>query len=183
MLQYERHRGRPDAARTKEKKSGEYTSGCLIALLVVAALLLTATLDWFWGDATWHWAAETWPGGAYAFAVCVGVAGPCLVTLSVLSLGNLKGKSWKQHGVRTLTKAGLGIASAASLVPYVALVFNTQDTGKWGRGSSTAPSWAFSHYPWLWAVGLLSTVATIGLLVWFFVTRGRRRGATEAVAA
>jgi hypothetical protein len=181
VLQYERHRGRPNSARTTENRRGQYTFGCLIALVITGALLVIATLDWLRGDDTWQWAAETWPGGAYAFAVCVGVIGPCLITLSLFSLSNVNLKSWKQHRTCSLTYMALGVVSTASLMPYVALVFNAQDTGKWGRGRSTPPSWVFGHYPWLWAVGLLSTVATVGLLIWFFIARSRRRDPAESV--
>ncbi|MET9682042.1 hypothetical protein [Streptomyces coeruleorubidus] len=92
----------------------------------------------------------------------------------------MKWKSWKAHPARTLVRTGLGVTSAAALVPYVSLVFNAQDTGEWGRGRDTAPSWVFSNYPWLWAVGLLSTIVTITALVRAaFVINDRRRPEAE----
>ncbi|MEU0384487.1 hypothetical protein [Streptomyces chartreusis] len=33
----------------------------------------------------------------------------------------------------------------------------------------------FSNYPWLWAVGLLSTTATITALIWVLMVNNRRR--------
>ncbi|WP_326721317.1 hypothetical protein OHT59_19635 [Streptomyces sp. NBC_00243] len=65
------------------------------------------------------------------------------------------------------------------MLQLVALIFSAQDTGKWGRGTSTSPGWVFSNYPWLWAVGFASTIATAALLICFYVADSRRRGRTR----
>ncbi len=69
------------------------------------------------------------------------------------------------------------------MLQLVALIFNAQDTGKWGRGQDTPPSWVFSNYPWLWAVGLVSTVATAALLIALAVARQKRTAPTVDAAA
>jgi hypothetical protein len=179
-LQYEHQPGRRSSGNKPEKKS-EYAFGCLISLGIAAVLILFALIDTLWGDGTWKWAAESWPGGAYSFAVFLGALAPCVAMLLVRSLSCM---DWKSHKARAFGRTSLAVACGALLVPYVSLVFNSQDTGKWGRGPSTSPSWVFSNYPWLWAVGLFSTIATFTLLVWVLIARSRlRRPAPEADAA
>jgi hypothetical protein len=170
-LQYEHQPGRRSSGNKPEKK-GEYVFGCLIALGIAAVLILFALIDTLWGDGTWKWAAESWPGGAYSFAVFLGALAPCVATLLVRSLSRM---DWKSHRARALGRTILAVACGALLVPYVSLVFNAQDNGKWGRGPSTSPSWVFSNHPWLWAVGLLSTIATLTLLVLALIARNHHR--------
>jgi hypothetical protein len=179
-LQYERATGKRGASGKNAQTKGEFVFGCFGFLCIAGGVVLLAVVDMLWGDDTWQWAAEAWPGGAYVFAACLGALAPCLVLLSVWSLSSMKWKSWKAHPARTLVRTGLGITSAAALVPYVSLVFNAQDTGKWGRGRDTAPSWVFRNYPWLWAVGLLATIVTITALVRAaFIINDRRRPEAE----
>jgi multisubunit Na+/H+ antiporter MnhB subunit len=151
-LNYERKAGRKGPRRNKSNSSEVSASGCAIGLGIAGLIVLLATLDMLWGDDTWQWAAEGWPGGAYGFAVLVGTGGPCLVVLSALGLRHMKWKSWRAHPVRTLTNTMVGALAMAALVPWASLVYNAQDTGKWGRGAASSPSWVFSNYPWLWAV-------------------------------
>jgi hypothetical protein len=94
----------------------------------------------------------------------------------IISLSHVDRESWRTHTARTLAHTVLSVTSATALVPYVGLIFTSQDNGKWGRGRDTAPSWVYAHYPWLWAVGLLSTVATITALIRIFIALNRRRG-------
>ncbi|TPQ22067.1 hypothetical protein [Streptomyces sporangiiformans] len=133
----------------------------------------------FWGDDTWQWAAGTWPAGAYGFAIFLGALVPCVVTLFFMSLSRTDRKSWKTHKARSLGCVFLAVACGAAMLQLVSLIFNAQDTGKWGRGPSTSPSWVFSNYPWLWAVGFVSTIATAAILIAFFVARARRRSEAE----
>ncbi|MFJ4565679.1 hypothetical protein ACIP4U_18590 [Streptomyces caelestis] len=173
-MNYERQPRKPGSSR-KSESSQVSILGCSIGLGIVGLIILLATFDILWGDDTWQWAAEEWPGGAYGFAVCVGIGGPCLAVLSVLCLGHMKWKSWRAHPVRTVTNTMVGALVTIALAPYASLVYNAQDTGKWGRGASSSPSWVFSNYPWLWAIGLLSTVATIGVVIWLSVAYIRRQ--------
>lgn len=139
----------------------------------IGAFVLLATLDWLWGNETWQWAAEARPGGAYGFAGFLGVVGPCLTALAVFCLCRTQWKSWRQHPWRTLVSAGACIASTAALLPFVVLALNAQYSGR-RRGRDGTPSWVFSNYPWLWAVGLLSTLAAIVLSIWIAVVHYRR---------
>lgn len=159
----------------KERDSEVSVPGCLIGLGGTGLFVLLATVDWLWGDDTWQWASEAWPGGAYGFAVWVGVCGPLVAALSVLCLSRMNWKSWREHTARTVANTVVGSASTTALVPYISLVFNAQDSGKLRQSAVTSPSWVFSNYPWLWAVGLLSTMATITALIWVLVVNNRRR--------
>lgn len=174
-MRYERAPEDRERAGTPESK-GSKVFGLLLFLCFVSVMVLLTVLDRFWSDHTYRWAAEHWPGGAYAFAACVGVAGPCVAALAWYCTGTMDRKSWRQHKARTLTRAALAFVSTAALVPFVTLVYTAQDTGKWGRGPATSPSWVFRHYPWLWTVGLLASVVTLALLLYAFhrPTRDRR---------
>jgi hypothetical protein len=174
-LNYERKPLKPGSSNKKSKSSEVSVLGCSISLGIAGVIVLLATLDMLWGDDTWQWAAEEWLGGAYGFAVCVGIGGPFLAVLSVLCLGRMKWRSWRAHPVRTVTNTLVGTLATMALAPYASLVYNAQNTGKWGRGATSSPSWVFSNYPWLWAVGLLSTVATIGVVIWLSVAYSRRQ--------
>jgi hypothetical protein len=175
-LRYDRQPGKPGSSGKKLKNMREFGFGCLVFLCMAGVGVALVAVNLLWGDDAWQWAAESWPGGAYGFAAVVGACGPCLVLLLIISLSHMDRESWRTHTVRTLAHAVLSVTSATALVPYVCLIFNSQDNGKWGRGRGTSPSWVYAHYPWLWAVGLLSTVATVTALVWTFITLNRRRG-------
>ncbi|MFC9848376.1 hypothetical protein ACFWFF_00475 [Streptomyces sp. NPDC060223] len=146
-----------------------------MVLSVAAAFVFLVLADMFWGDNTWQWAADAWPGGAYGFAVFLGALLPIVVTLFGLSLARMDRKSWKAHKARTISCMFLTVGCGTAMVQLVALVFNSQDSGKWGRGNSTSPSWAFRNYPWLWAAGLASTIVTAALLICVYVAYSRRR--------
>ncbi|MFJ2832685.1 hypothetical protein ACIPC1_34905 [Streptomyces sp. NPDC087263] len=155
--------------------------GFLMFLSLAAAIAFLVLADTFWGDDTWQWAADAWPGGAYGFAVFLGALVPIGVTLFGLSLARMDRKSWRAHKTRTFGRILLTVGCGTAMVQLVALVFNAQNTGKWGRGTSASPSWAFRNYPWLWAVGLASTLATAALLICLYVAYSRRRpGARDA---
>ncbi|CAM5270801.1 hypothetical protein GCM10010266_49560 [Streptomyces griseomycini] len=157
--------------------------GCLVGLGCAGLMVLAATLDWLWGDDAWQWAAASWPGGAYAFAVCIGVIGPCLAALSVFSLSHMGWKSWRKHPARTLTHTAVGVASTVALMPLGSLITNAQNSGGWARSRTSSPTWVFSHYPWLWAVGLASTVVSAILLIRVVVAYHRLRRRSPAPGA
>lgn len=178
-LQYERRPGRGLGTEgRKARKKGESAFACLLLLLVAGVAVLLALLDVFWGDDTWRWAADTWPGGAYGFAVCLGAAAPCLLALSIWSLSKAGRKSWQIHPARAAGHTLLTTLATASLFPFLSLAFNAMDSGR-GRHHSGSPSWAFSHYPWLWILGLASTVGGAVLLIGVLVVVSRRRGTSS----
>ncbi|MFJ8791098.1 hypothetical protein [Streptomyces sp. NPDC102462] len=164
--------GRVKARRGKR----DFVVGSLFVASVVGLIVLLAVLDRAWGDATWRWAADRWPGGAYGFAVCLGVAAPCLFAVSLWALSGTTRRSWRTGPARALARAVLAVATAAPLLPFVTLAWNATDDGEGRAGSRNGPpSWAFRHCPWLWLVGLATTVVTVAALVALAVMVVRRR--------
>jgi hypothetical protein len=184
-LRYEHRPGKRSGGGSKGKGSGkgDKAFGCLGPLSALALFALLFLSDWFWGDDTWEWSANNWPGGAYGFAVLLGALVPCVATLFVLTASRTDRKSWKSHKVRSFGFTLLAVVCGAAMLQLVSLIFNAQDTGKWGRGRGSPPSWVFSNYPWLWAVGLVSTIATATLLIALFVARDKRTSPSDDAGA
>ncbi|MGW3409040.1 hypothetical protein [Streptomyces sp. NPDC000888] len=178
-LRYETRPGKRPAREGERSGKGDKLFGCFVFLSLAAAFTFLVLADMFWGDGTWQWAADAWPGGAYGFAVFLGALLPSVVALFGLSLARMDRKSWKTHKARTFGCTFLTVGCGAAMLQLVALIFSAQDTGKWGRGTSTSPSWVFRNYPWLWAVGFASTIAVAALLICLYVAYSRRRGGTR----
>ncbi|MFK0154925.1 hypothetical protein ACIQVL_14925 [Streptomyces sp. NPDC090499] len=180
-----RPRAAPAASRVrgagtkKARKDRDALFGCLLFLGIGGGIVLMALGTMLWGDDAWRWAARTWPGGAYAFAVCLGMAAPLLAALFLRALDGMDRKAWKTHPARALGWTLLAVLAVASLLAFLSLAFDAMDSGK-RKHRSVAPSWVFAHYPWLWAVGIASTLASAVLLVWLMVALSRRADAVEA---
>lgn len=182
-LRYEHRPGKRSVRESKRSSKGDTLFGCLVFLVFTAVVVLLALLDLSWGDETWEWSADTWPGGAYGFAMFLGTLVPCVVTAFFMAVSRTAWKSWKAHRIRSFGFTLLAVACGAAMLQLVSLIFNAQDTGKWGRGRDTPPSWVFSNYPWLWAVGLMSTIATATLLIALAVARDKRTSRAEDAGA
>ncbi|MFD3379737.1 MULTISPECIES: hypothetical protein [unclassified Streptomyces] len=184
-MRYEHRPGKRSGSGDKDKGSGkgDKAFGCLVLLSTLALFAFLVVSDMFWGDDTWKWSADRWPGGAYGFAMFLGALVPCVATLFVLTASRTDWKSWKSHKVRSFGFTLLAVVCGAAMLQLVSLIYNAQNTGKWGRGPDSSPSWVFSNYPWLWAVGLVSTVAMATLLIAVAVARDKRTSpATDAGA-
>ncbi|MGW2956978.1 hypothetical protein ACWDGI_00625 [Streptomyces sp. NPDC001220] len=182
-----RPRAAPAASRVrgpgakKAKKDRDALFGCLMFPCIGGGFVLMALGTMLWGDDAWRWAARDWPGGAYAFAVCLGVAAPLLVGLFLRTLDGVGRQAWKTRPARALGWTVLAVLAVALLLVFLSLAFNAMDSGRRKRGSVT-PSWVFAHYPWLWAVGIASTIASAVLLVWTLVILTRRADARQDVS-
>jgi hypothetical protein len=106
------------------------------------------------------------------------VAAPLLVALFLRALDGVGRKAWKTHPARALGWTVLAVLAAASLLAFLSLAFDAMDSGK-RKHRSVGPSWVFAHYPWLWAVGIASTLASAVLLVWTLVIPTRRADAAK----
>jgi hypothetical protein len=127
---------------------------------LAAFVLVTGFLGEAWGDDVWRWADRSWPGGAYSFAVAVGVAWPGSLALAAFLLV----RCWARVARRTAVLAGAGAAFAVCW----ALAGDAMSTAHHAKGShrvTSHASWAYSHLPWLWAVGAATSVATTALLL------------------
>ncbi|WP_413757643.1 hypothetical protein [Streptomyces sp. MMBL 11-3] len=174
-LRYEHRPGRRTAHENKDTGTGGKLFGCLIFLAVAVPLVLLALMSMFWGDDTWRWADDAWPGGTYGFAVFAGALVPCLVALFMMALTGMSREYRKAHKARASARALLALLCGAAMLQLGSLIFVAQDTGKWGRGASSPPSWTFRTQPWLWAVGLAATAGMTALLITVAVLRQRCR--------
>ncbi|MFE7031538.1 hypothetical protein ACFU9Y_14610 [Streptomyces sp. NPDC057621] len=174
-LQYEHRPGSRSVREEKGSGKGSTLFGCLVFLSCTAVFVLLALSSGYWGDDTWKWAADEWPGGTYGFAVFMGALVPCVLVLFGKAISPLNRQFWKAHIARSIGRTLLAFACGAVMLQLVSLIFVAQDTGKWGRGVSSPPSWTFRTQPWLWAVGLVATVATAALWITVaMVLDGRR---------
>ncbi|MEV2197928.1 hypothetical protein AB0I02_44175 [Streptomyces phaeochromogenes] len=184
-LRYEHRPGKRSGGGGQDKGSGkgDKAFSCLVLLAVLAVFAFLVLSDMFWGDDTWEWSADTWPGGPYGFAVFLGALVPCVATVFFMALDRAAWKSWKAHKIRSLGCTLLAVVCGAAMLQLVSLIYNAQNTGKWGRGADSAPSWVFSNYPWLWAVGLVSTIAVTALLITLAAARQKRTASATDVGA
>lgn len=184
-LKYERTPA-PKTSAAEGRRAGkrEGALGCAFVVVVVAVIVLLALTDMWWGDRTWRWAAESWPGGAYSFAVALGALLPCAFALLGLSLAAVCRPATRRARPLLAAAGALGApAMAAVLFCLTVLIFDAQDNGRGRHAASTPPSWVYAHRPWLWALGLATTLVVAALLgaVVTGVVLARRR--TERAAA
>ncbi|MFF3884561.1 hypothetical protein [Streptomyces sp. NPDC001914] len=176
-------RQRPSAwARAREKASrGEAWGGCLAFLAVAAALIGFALTVMTLGTDLWGSAAPAWPGGGYGFAAVVGAAGPLGLATVIAALSRTR---WKTNPLRSLGRVLASLPGVAASFVWVVVVFagfRPRHRRDWGSGchSRGNPCWVHVEYPWVWAVGLLSTVLATAVLftVLFRIDKARRSAA------
>ncbi|WP_405916424.1 hypothetical protein [Streptomyces sp. NBC_00728] len=168
-LRYEHVRRRPSAWERAKKKTSwrDAGSGCLAilaALVAVAAFGMTAAA---WGPGLWGQVAPAWPGGGYGFAVVVGAVLPLGLGTVIGTLSRMK---WKARPLRSLGWVVTSLPGAAACFLWMLVVFTTGrpkhhrdwDSRCYRRGN---PCWVHVEYPWVWAVGLLSTVLVAAALI------------------
>ncbi|MFE4701984.1 hypothetical protein ACFRIC_33445 [Streptomyces sp. NPDC056738] len=179
-LGHEHVRRRPSAGQQAREKASwkDAGGGCLILLAALAVIVPFAMAAEAWGPDLWGAAAPASPGGGYGFAAVVGAVLP--LGLGAL-IGPLSRMKWKE---RPLSSLGWAVASLPGLAAcsFCALVVFTTtrpryrrdwDSGCYSRGN---PCWVHVEYPWVWAVGLLSTVlVAVGLIV----VLGKRSDSSE----
>jgi hypothetical protein len=146
------------------KSGGTGKGGCALGAAVVGGLaafvLVTGFLGEAWGDDAWRWADRSCPGGAYAFAVAVGAAWPGSIALAALLLIRF----WQ----RVACRIAVLTAAAAVFALCWALAGDAMSTAHHAKGSHrlTSPaSWAYTHLPWLWAVGAGTSVVVTAIVL------------------
>ncbi|MEU4082907.1 hypothetical protein [Streptomyces aureus] len=168
-LGYEHVRLRPSAwAQAREKASRrESRGGCLILLAAMAAFTGFAFTVMTWGTQLWGSAAPAWPGNGYGFAAVIGAAPPLGLAAVIVTLDRVK---WRTSPLRSLGWVLASLPGAAACFLWAVVVFATfrpkyrrdWDSGCYARGN---PCWVHVEYPWVWAVGLLSTVLVAAALI------------------
>ncbi|MER5397741.1 hypothetical protein [Streptomyces sp. NPDC002599] len=168
-LRYEHVRQRPSVwAQAREKASrAESYFGCLVLLAVTAAIVGFALAGMAWGSELWGDVAPAWPGGGYGFAAAVGAVLPIGLAAVIATLARMK---WKTSPLRSLGWVVASLPGVAAFLLCAVVVFaafrpkhrRDWNAGCYGRGN---PCWVHVEYPWVWAVGLLSTVLVAAALI------------------
>ncbi|MFF3321213.1 hypothetical protein [Streptomyces sp. NPDC002889] len=162
----------PSRARPRRDRGKGFVANTLGILGVLGILALFAL--WVlggitWGEALWKEFAQDWPGGGYGFGATAGALLACvLAVLGVCAAGI----NWKTGKVRSLIRGAvaLGCAGAALTISFVAIASIPPK-----KRSRRAEHWVHSHYPYVWVVGLLATLATAALLLWLYEIHRRGR--------
>ena len=135
-----------------------------IVVGLVAVCLLIGLLGRAWGDDVWQWADRNWPGGAYVFAVCLGIAGPCLGGAAMVQLLLAHRASQKVRSGSGVGRAVLGAAFAVAFAAFLSLAWDAVFNDSYEQQTGP-PSWVFSHLPWLWAVGTGASATTVAVAI------------------
>ncbi len=169
-LRYEHRRGRADVGKPEER---DFSCGlfCLVmvvflALIVPMAMAMEARGKDVWGDL-----APAWPGGAYAFAATVGACVPLAFAAFVAPLTRMK---WRKSKARSLGWSIVslpGLAAGWLIAGVILATWRPKRHRDWDSDcySVGGPCWVHGEFPYLWAVGLVSTVAVAALLITLLV--------------
>lgn len=176
-LRYEHRPGRPAGAVNTRNRGQGRLFGCVTFPVAFLALLAPVLyLDTVWGKDIWARLAPAWPGGAYAFAGCVGALVPLVFLAFVAPLTPM---NWERSRLTSLARvlAALpGLAAGWLVAGVVAATWRPRHRRDW-NGSCRArggPCWVHDTYPLLWAVGTAATVVVTALLIWLFARHVRR---------
>ncbi|MEU2752036.1 hypothetical protein ABZ613_38160 [Streptomyces collinus] len=174
-LRYEHRPGRPLSRRVKTS-AGDRLFGCAVLPGFVALLMPLVLFDMYWGHELWDDFAPAWPGGAYAFAATVGALVPVVLFAWVAPLTRM---NWKRSRGRSLVwmAASLpGLAACYLVAGVIATTARPKRRRNWDADcySQGGPCWVHVHYPWLWVVGLVGTLAAAALLITVLLKLSRR---------
>ncbi|MEU6555662.1 hypothetical protein ABZ915_36250 [Streptomyces sp. NPDC046915] len=164
-LRYEH--GRRSAVPAKKRDWRGCGFVLLMVLGVLAFIVPMAAADHSWGDRVWGEVAPGWPGGAYVFALMVGAVVPLALAAVIAPLSRMK---WKVSRVRSLLWAAAALPGFAVcwLLSFVILgTSRPKHRRNWDSEcySTGHACWVHEQYPWIWAVGLLATLAMAALLI------------------
>ncbi|MFD5948885.1 hypothetical protein ACFWAZ_21855 [Streptomyces collinus] len=178
-LRYEHRPGRPLTRRVKTSL-GDRLFGCVVLPGFVALLMPLVLFDMYWGHELWGDFAPAWPGGAYAFAGTVGALVPLVFLAWVAPLFRM---NWKKSRPRSLAWAAAslpGLAAGYLVAGVISTTVRPKRRHNWDADcySQGGPCWVHVHYPWLWVVGLVSTLTAAALLITVLVKLRRRAAPT-----
>lgn len=120
-LRYEHVRQRPSAwSQAREKASrGECLAGCLVLLVVTAALIGLALTVMTWGPRLWGRVAPSVPGGGYGFAAVVGTLLPIGIAVLGMTLSRMR---WRTRALRSLGWLVASLPGAAACLVWTVVV-------------------------------------------------------------
>ena len=176
VLRYEHRAGRPRSLARVKTRVGERLFGCLVLPGFVALIMPLVLFDMYWGHELWGGFAPAWPGGAYAFAGTVGSLVPLVFLAWVAPLARM---NWKRSKARSLAWAIAslpGLAAGYLVAGVIGATIRPKRRRDWDSDcySEGGPCWVHVHYPWLWVIGLVSTLAAAALLITLLVRLSRR---------
>ncbi|MEV0981308.1 hypothetical protein [Streptomyces sp. NPDC049915] len=184
-LRYEHRPGRPAGDANTGKRDRGWLLGCVTIPVAFLALLAPVLyLDTVWGRDIWAGLAPAWPGGAYAFAGCVGALVPPVFLAFVAPLTRMDWKKSRLTALARVLAALPGLAGGWLLAGIIAATLRPRHRRDW-NGSCHArggPCWVHDAYPFLWAVGTAATLAVVALLIGLFARRVRRTDDTAQAA-
>ncbi|MET7988104.1 hypothetical protein [Streptomyces sp. NPDC005281] len=165
--QRQRQRQRPNARDEKRASRGESVVGCLALITATAAVAGFALTVMTWGSELWGRAAPASPGGGYGFAALAGALLPVGLTVVIVTLTRMK---WKPSPLRSIGWVLASLPGVAAVLMWAVVVFagfRPRHRRDWHGGcySRGGPCWVHAEYPWVWAVGLLSTVLVAAALI------------------
>ncbi|MFB7929364.1 hypothetical protein ACFC4C_09665 [Streptomyces sp. NPDC056039] len=173
-----RYEHRPGRQNTDEPRKRDWSclGGCGSLVGFVLLLMPLVFFDMYWGHDLWGDVAPAWPGGGYAFAATVGVLVPLVFLAWAAPLTRM---NWKKSTARSLGWVAASLPGLAAGYLVVGVIFTTVRPKRrrdWDYDcySEGGPCWVHVHYPWLWAVGLVATLASAALLITLFVKYGGR---------
>ncbi|MET9912713.1 hypothetical protein ABZZ74_39030 [Streptomyces sp. NPDC006476] len=135
-----------------------------VFLLLIAPLIL---IQEFWGHGIWGDFASSWPGGAYAFAATVGACVPLAFAAFVAPLTRMDWKAGKLRSLAWALGSLPGLGAGYLIAGVISATWRPKRRQDWSYGcySRGGPCWVHVEYPYLWAVGLLATLATTALII------------------
>lgn len=151
--------------------------GCGYALAVALSMIVPAVGSTLGGREVWRWARDGFPGGGYAFAITVCGLVPVAFTLGVRTLARM---NWAADRARSARMAALAVLSWAALMLLATPI--VQMMGPSRKHQERHGGVAYEEYPWIWAVGLASTLAVSALIITLAVRRLIRTKASDPAA-
>jgi hypothetical protein len=145
----------------------DWRFGCLVVLGFVVVFGPVFIMDVTWGEEIWGDLAGGWPGSGYGFAATVGAAAPFAFAAFVAPLTRM---NWSRSKARSLAWAAAalpGLLACQALGGVISGVGRPKRRRDWDSEcySEGNPCWVHVEYPWVWLVGLLATLAVIGLFI------------------
>jgi hypothetical protein len=179
-LRYEHRPGRPLARRVKTSV-GDRLFGCVVLPGFVVLLMPLVLFDMYWGHELWGDFAPAWPGGAYAFAGTVGALVPVVFFAWVAPLTRMNWKRSKRRSLAWVAASLPGLAACYLVAGVIATTARPKRRRNWDADCyrEGGPCWVHVHYPWLWVVGLVATLAAAALLITLLVRLSRRTPPTS----
>lgn len=164
-LRYEHRRVR--LPRPKERDRS-WVLGCLgMPLLGLVIIVPVVMVEMTWAEEIWGDTADHWPGRGYGMAATVGALVPFAFAAFVAPLTRM---NWGRSKVRSLAWAAAalpGLLTCLALGGLITGVLRPKRRRDWDSVcySEGHPCWVHVEYPWLWLVGLLTTLAVSALLI------------------